>query len=101
MHSIWEETAAQERFAPLARDVNTDVLIIGGGMCGLLCAWMRHQAGVWQELRDFAARHYPNAAERAHWATQDCMSLDGVPCVGPYSSRAEGLYVATGDLHRK
>ena len=39
---------------------------------------------------------YPHAAEKFHWATQDCMSLDGVPYIGPYSASTSGLYVATG-----
>lgn len=68
-----------------------DLLLIGGG---------DHRTGKkggnWQELRDFARRYYPNAVEKYHWATQDCMSLDGVPYIGPYSAGTPGLYVATG-----
>ena len=48
------------------------------------------------ELRKFVAGHFPNAQEVYHWATQDCMSLDGIPYIGQYSSRTENLYVATG-----
>lgn len=33
-------------FPPLDRDIKTDVLIIGGGMAGLLCAHMLKQAGI-------------------------------------------------------
>lgn len=54
------------------------------------------QGGAWKELRDFAGRHYPGAAERYYWAAQDCMSLDGVPYIGPYSPATPDLYVATG-----
>ena len=54
------------------------------------------QGGGWKELRDFAKVHYPQAREVRHWATQDCMSLDGVPYIGQYSRRTPGLYVATG-----
>lgn len=53
------------------------------------------QGGAWKELRDFAGRH-PGAAERYYWAAQDCMSLDGVPYIGPYSPATPDLYVATG-----
>lgn len=58
-----------------------NLLLVGGGdhRTG-------KQGGAWQELRDFAQRHYPKAAETSHWATQDCMSLDGVPYIGPYSA---------------
>lgn len=52
--------------------------------------------GNWAELRDFAGRHYPDALESFHWATQDCMSLDGVPYIGAYSKSTPDLLVATG-----
>ncbi|MEA4971503.1 MAG: FAD-dependent oxidoreductase [Candidatus Pelethousia sp.] len=52
--------------------------------------------GNWAELRDFAKLHYPDAPEGYHWATQDCMSLDGVPYIGAYSKSTPDLLVATG-----
>lgn len=52
--------------------------------------------GNWAELRDFAKLHYPDAPESYHWATQDCMSLDGVPYIGAYSKSTPDLLVATG-----
>lgn len=68
-----------------------NLLIIGGG---------DHKTGKkggnWQVLRDFAKHTYPSAKEQYAWATQDCMTLDGVPDIGRYSKSAEGLYVATG-----
>lgn len=68
-----------------------NLLLIGGG---------GHRTGKngggWQELRDFARRYYPQAEEKYYWATQDCMSLDGVPYIGPYSAFTTNLYVATG-----
>lgn len=54
------------------------------------------KGGNWQELRDFAGKHYPEAKEAAAWATQDCMTLDGVPYIGTYGRHTPGLYVATG-----
>lgn len=39
MDSIWTQTAELPRFAPLDRDLRTDVLIIDGGMAGVLCAY--------------------------------------------------------------
>lgn len=67
------------------------LLLVGGGdhRTG-------RKGGNWQELRDFAGRLYPEAKEKAHWATQDCMTLDGVPYIGPYSASTRNLYVATG-----
>ncbi len=52
--------------------------------------------GGWRELREFAAKHYPNAAEMNHWAAQDTMSLDGIPYIGQYSRNTPDLYVAAG-----
>ena len=54
------------------------------------------KGGGWTELERLARRCYPEAMVRARWATQDCMSLDGVPYIGPYSARTRDLYVATG-----
>lgn len=45
MESIWTQDAALPHFPPLQGEVKTDVLVIGGGMAGLLCAWHLHQAG--------------------------------------------------------
>lgn len=53
-------------------------------------------SGNWQTLRSFADRYYPGAAEQYNWAAQDCMTLDGVPYIGPYSPNMPGCFVATG-----
>ena len=44
MESIWNNTNKPE-FNYLNGDVATDVLIIGGGLCGILCAYMLEKAG--------------------------------------------------------
>ena len=54
------------------------------------------QGGNWQELRQFVKEHYPESTEKYHWATQDCMSLDNMPYIGPYWSNTSDVYVATG-----
>lgn len=68
-----------------------DLLLIGGGdhKTG-------KQGGGFAELRGLASRAYPNARERYSWATQDCMSLDGIPYIGRHRLGAKELYVATG-----
>lgn len=68
-----------------------DLLLLGGGSHRT-----GKKGGNWQELRAFARRYYPASAERYHWATQDCMTLDGVPYIGPYSAGTQDLFVATG-----
>lgn len=54
------------------------------------------QGGGWETLEAFARKYYPGAKECARWATQDCMSLDGIPYIGQYGKRTSGLFVATG-----
>ena len=46
MESIWEKTVRLPEFEPLRGDIRTDVLVIGGGLAGLLCAYELTQAGV-------------------------------------------------------
>ena len=68
-----------------------DQLLVGGG---------DHRTGKngggWQELRNFANKYYPESAETGCWATQDCMSLDGIPYIGRYSKGLKNCFVATG-----
>lgn len=52
--------------------------------------------GRYKILRNAAKKLYPDSEERYHWSTQDCMSLDGAPYIGQYSSSTPDLYVATG-----
>ncbi len=54
------------------------------------------QGGNWKELEEFARKHYPTAKIVNKWATQDCMTLDGVPYIGQYSRNTPNLFVATG-----
>ena len=44
--SIWERDVEFPSFPKLEGDIKTDVLVIGGGLCGVLCAWFLKQAGV-------------------------------------------------------
>jgi len=68
-----------------------DLFLLGGGS---------HRTGKtgggWHELEEFAHRNYPDAKEVCRWATQDCMTLDGIPYIGRYSKNTADLYVAAG-----
>ena len=46
MDSIWTKTVTMPSFPTLEGDIKTDVLIIGGGMAGILCAHFLQEQGV-------------------------------------------------------
>lgn len=46
MNSIWSEYKSMPSFPSLGGDRQTDVLVIGGGLAGLLCAYKLNRAGV-------------------------------------------------------
>ncbi|MBQ8004181.1 MAG: FAD-binding oxidoreductase [Oscillospiraceae bacterium] len=47
MHkSVWSENTALPAFEKLSGEKKCDVLVIGGGICGLLCAYFLKNAGV-------------------------------------------------------
>lgn len=46
MDSVWMENVSLPRFEALRGNADTDVLIIGGGITGLLCAYFLKEAGV-------------------------------------------------------
>ena len=46
MISVWNYDVNKPNFEELKQDVKTDVLIIGGGIAGILCAYMLQKAGV-------------------------------------------------------
>lgn len=54
------------------------------------------QGGCWQELETFAKKHYKNPEFLGKWATQDCMTLDGIPYIGQYAKSTPDVFVATG-----
>ncbi len=67
------------------------LLLLGGGSHRT-----GKRGGGWEELSFFAREHYKGARVVSSWATQDCMTLDGVPYIGQYSRATPDLFVATG-----
>ena len=68
-----------------------DILLLGGG--GHRTG---KKGGCWQELEDFARKHYKNTEIVGKWATQDCITLDDVPYIGQYAKSTPDVFVATG-----
>ena len=68
-----------------------DILLLGGG--GHRTG---KRGGCWGKLEDFAHKNYKGAEIVGKWATQDCMTLDGIAYIGRYSTSTPDLFVATG-----
>ncbi|MBO3333347.1 FAD-dependent oxidoreductase [Clostridium perfringens] len=54
------------------------------------------EGGSYDELRKVAKKLYPKAKEKYYWSAQDCMTIDGIPYIGRYSSETPNIYIATG-----
>ena len=46
MDSVWIKSVEMPTFPKLQEDIKADVLIVGGGMAGVLCAYFLHQKGI-------------------------------------------------------
>lgn len=68
-----------------------NLLLLGGGS---------HRTGKpgggYEEVKKAAEEYWKGAKVVGEWATQDCMSLDRIPYIGPYSRSTPDLYVGTG-----
>lgn len=69
----------------------------------VLIAGFDHKTGAnidlkngYQYLEKVAQSLYPNCKVRYRWNTQDCISLDKIPYIGPFSTLLPHIYVATG-----
>lgn len=76
------------------KDINKQLVLIGGS---------EHKVGIkndfsnaYTELEKFAKQLYPDAKVLYRFGTQDCVSLDKIPYIGPLSTLMPQAYVATG-----
>ena len=44
--SVWQYEVSLPRFSKIEEDKKTDILIIGGGICGILCAYFLDKKGI-------------------------------------------------------
>ena len=75
-------------------DQNGELILVGGE---------RHKTGQsedtirhYEALIDFSNQLFAVKSIPFHWSAQDCMTLDGIPYVGHYTSDTPNLYIATG-----
>ncbi|MGN0527221.1 MAG: FAD-dependent oxidoreductase [Acutalibacteraceae bacterium] len=68
-----------------------NLLLLGGGSHKT-----GKDGGCYKELCEFAKDNYPNSVEVSRWATQDCMTLDSIPYIGPYFKNSDNWFVVTG-----
>ncbi len=68
-----------------------DLLLLGGGS-----QRTGKVGGGWRELEQFTQENFKGAKVIKRWATQDCMSLDGLPYIGQYSKNTPNMFTATG-----
>ncbi|MBQ8546549.1 MAG: FAD-dependent oxidoreductase [Clostridia bacterium] len=68
-----------------------DYLILGG---------QKHRTGKksggWEELTSLKEKYFPGNEIEYRWATEDTITLDGVPYIGKYSAFSKDTYVITG-----
>lgn len=73
---------------------NHELILVGGnshktGQC-------KDTLKQYEDLIDFANSTFTVEDIPFHWSTQDCMTLDGLPYVGHFTSDTPNLYIATG-----
>lgn len=70
-----------------------EYLLLGGGSHR---SGENTAGGRYDRLRRLARDFWPDCREIAVWSAQDCMTLDGIPYIGLFSSSTPNWYVATG-----
>jgi Rieske Fe-S protein len=70
-----------------------DLLIVSGEMHKVGQA---DTASCFERLEAFARKTFQVVSVPYKWSTQDCMSLDRMPYIGPISASSKNVFVATG-----
>lgn len=71
-----------------------EILLLGGS---------EHKTGIavnyaqtYGALEKYAKQLYPHCEILFRWDTRDCISLDKIPYIGPFSSTMDNIYIGTG-----
>lgn len=69
----------------------------------LLLGGSEHKTGIcvnynetYGALENYAKKLYPNSEILFKWNTRDCISLDKIPYIGPFSNTMDNIYIGTG-----
>lgn len=86
-------SATLEDFAPDGLYFRSygELMIVGGGD-----KRTGRRSDGFEAPRAFIRSAWPKAREVYAWSNQDCITLDGVPYIGPYSASEPDIFVATG-----
>ncbi|MBR4289074.1 MAG: FAD-dependent oxidoreductase [Oscillospiraceae bacterium] len=88
------------RFNGMYRDEAEGGVSLRSYGSSLILGGSAHRTGTaspgWSALEAAARQWYPSSRLQYRWAAQDCMTLDGIPYIGKYSTHSHELYVATG-----
>ena len=71
-----------------------EILLLGG--CNHKTGTPANYNETYGLLENYAKCLYPNCEILFRWSTRDCISLDKIPYIGPFSSTINNFYVGTG-----
>ena len=84
MNSVWKDNSERKGFPAMDGDKRTDVLIIGGGMAGILCAYMLKRKGVdciLVEADKICNGVTANTTAKITFLSSPNVSLFSIPCI--------------------
>ncbi|QSX04709.1 FAD-dependent oxidoreductase [Sedimentibacter sp. zth1] len=76
------------------KNIKDSILLLGG--CNHPVGKPNNEENAYKKLEDFLIKYFSKHDILAKWSTQDCMSHDRIPFIGPISKLYKDIYVATG-----
>ena len=88
-------TASAPTFSFRTANYNGKKILLFGG-CGHKTGTPAPYEDTYGTLENYAKQLYPNCEILFRWDTQDCITLDKIPYIGPFSNVMDNIYVGTG-----